>query len=94
MPGSEISNELVILMGVGVVFVGLIAIIILCSIMGLILRDRKSNKSEETVAQPSASAENYEIPNKQQFVAAVSAVIAEELGKDISAIRIHSIKKI
>ena len=91
----EISNELVIVLGIGIVFVGLISIIILCSITGLILRDRKSAKKLDTaVAQPSASAENYEIPNKQQFVAAVSAVIAEELGKDISAIRIHSIKKI
>lgn len=91
----EISNELVILMGIGIVFAGLISIIILCSIMGLILRDRKSEKkADDAVAQPTASVENYEIPNKQQFVAAVSAVIAEELGKDISAIRIHSIKKI
>lgn len=91
----ELSNGFVILMGMGVVFVGLIAIIILCSITGLILRDRKTEKkADDTVAQPTASVENYEIPNKQQFVAAVSAVIAEELGKDISAIRIHSIKKI
>jgi len=34
------------------------------------------------------------IENRQEIIAAVSAVIAEELGTDISAIRIHSFKKI
>jgi Na+-transporting methylmalonyl-CoA/oxaloacetate decarboxylase gamma subunit len=34
------------------------------------------------------------IQNKGEFVAAISAAIAEDLGKDISAIRITKIKKI
>ena len=34
------------------------------------------------------------IPNRQAMIAAISAVIAEELGTDISAIRILSVKKV
>ncbi len=38
--------------------------------------------------------EETEIPNRQEFIAAVSAAIAEELGEDVSAIRITSVKRI
>ena len=34
------------------------------------------------------------VENRQEIIAAVSAVVAEELGTDISAIRILSFKKI
>jgi len=43
--------------------------------------------------EPAAPAADT-IPNRQQFVAAVSAVIAEEMGTDVSKLRILSIKKI
>ena len=35
-----------------------------------------------------------EIANRQEFIAAVSAALAEEMGTDVSAIRILSFKKI
>ena len=41
-----------------------------------------------------ALPEETEIPNRQEFIAAVSAAIAEELGEDVSAIRITSVKRI
>ena len=34
------------------------------------------------------------IPNRQELIAAVSAALAEELGTDVSAIRILSFKKL
>lgn len=92
----EPSNLFVCLMGLGTVFVGLICIIILCQIMSFLCVkfQAKDNVSEnqspikEQVALPTL------IPNRQQFVAAVSAALAEELGEDISAIRIISITKL
>ena len=90
-PGN-IPNWLVIVMGIGTVFVGLIAIIIICKIMSLFFVKRKPDKKEEIVAAPAPTTQV--IQNRQEIIAAVSAVAAEELGTDISAIRILSFKKI
>ena len=88
---SDMLNTVVL--GVGVVFAGLISIIILCKITSAIcMAVQKNNKP---VAQKTAPAtEPAVIENRQEIIAAVSAVIAEELGTDISAIRIHSFKKL
>ncbi|MBQ4313641.1 MAG: OadG family protein [Clostridia bacterium] len=87
--GADISNGLVVVMGIGIVFVGLISIIIICSIMGSICK--------ALIKQPVAAAveeEPEQIPNRQEMVAAVSAAIAEELGAEVSAIRIKSIRRV
>ena len=92
---EAIPNWLVIAMGIGTVFVGLICIIIICKIMSLFFVKR--SKSDTVVpATPVAAAPAKEtvIENRQEIIAAVAAVAAEELGTDISAIRIHSFKKI
>ena len=56
------------------------------------------DKAVETKAAPvpaaAPAARTDEIPNRPEFVAAVSAAIAEELGTDINKIQIVSIKKI
>ena len=84
---------MVVVMGVGVVFVGLVLIILICKIMGLFFA--KSAKVENKPATKVApAATNATIENRQEIIAAVSAVAAEELGTDISAIRILSFKKI
>ena len=89
---GEASIGMVILLGVGIVFLGLICLVIVCSIFGLIGKatNRSKKKKEEIVP---AAAKEEEIPDRQEFVAAVSAAIAEELGTDVSAIRILSIKR-
>ena len=89
---ENIPNWLVIVMGIGTVFVGLIAIIIICKIMSLFFVKRKPAKKEEIVAAPAPTTQV--IQNRQEIIAAVCAVAAEELGTDISAIRILSFKKI
>ncbi len=92
---TEPSNLFVCLLGIGTVFIGLISLILLCKIIGLLTP--KSNKGAvTTTATPAAPAPtvNQTIENRQEIVAAVSAAIAEELGTDISAIRILSFKKI
>ncbi len=90
LPLEKVPNTFVVLLGIGTVFVALIAIIILCKIIGLFF------KNKEEVATPIAATPVAEQPiqNRQEIIAAVSAVIAEELGSDVSAIRIKSFKRI
>lgn len=91
--GNEVSSAFVCLMGVGVVFIGLICIIILCSLMSALCRmGERNNAQPEPVAAPPAT--NDSIANRQEFIAAVSAALAEDMGADISAIRIHSVKRV
>lgn len=90
---ETVPNGLVVAMGIGIVFVGLISIVIICSIMSAILAPKGKKTVEAVKAAPTAAVDN-KIENRQEIIAAVSAVIAEELGTDISALRIHSFKKI
>ncbi|MBO6158407.1 MAG: OadG family protein [Firmicutes bacterium] len=97
-----ISNGLVVGMGLGVVFFGLICIIFLIWIMGKIMNVLVKDKAPETKsaapvvrsAAPASASAGSDIPNRPEFVAAVSAAIAEELGTEINKIQIVSIKKI
>lgn len=91
---AEANNAFVVLLGLGTVFVGLIALIIICKLMGMFFAGSSNNDDAPVKAAPVASAPvALEIPNRQEMVAAISAVLAEELGTDVSAIRIHSIKR-
>ena len=90
---EKVPNWMVVVMGVGVVFIGLVAIIVLCKIMGLFFV--KTAKKEEKVAPAAALATtNTVIENRQEIIAAVTAVCTEEMGKDISALRVISFKKL
>ena len=88
---------LVIGMGLGTVFVGLICIILICYLMGAILRavqGKKPAPAPETTATPVPAAAPAPIENKGELIAVISAAIAEELGEDVEAIRIKSIRKV
>ena len=89
---ADPDNLTVVIIGVGTVFVGLVCIVLLCKIIGLFFAN-KSTKAQQSVAVAPQTA-NQPIENRQQIIAAVSAVIAEELGTDVSAIRIKSFKKL
>ena len=93
-PAPEANNAFVVLLGLGTVFAGLIALIIICKLMGLFFSGAKNTGSAPAKAAPAAPAAVENIPNRQEMVAAISAVLAEELGTDVSAIRIHSIKRV
>ena len=94
----EVSNLLVVGMGVGVVFVGLICLILVCKLVSLIAcaggsapaTAKPSAPAPAPVAQAAATA----IPNRQELVAAISVAIAREMGTDPSALRIVSLKKL
>ena len=94
LQAQEIPNWMVVVMGIGTVFVGLICIIILCKIMGLFFKgSAKADKAAKTT--PTAAAvQNTVIENRQEIIAAVTAACAEEMGKDVSAIRVISFKKL
>lgn len=88
------SNTFVCIMGIGTVFVGLICIVIICSIMSLVMRAfSKEKPATQTQAAPVAAA-NLPIQDKQAIIAGTCAVIAEELGTDVSNIRVLSFKRI
>ncbi len=87
----DYSNLFVCLMGLCTVFIGLICIIALVSVMSAVVRKTDSIAAPKTPAIPAPGAAGTV---SAELVAAVSAAIAEELGRDISAIRIVSMKKI
>lgn len=89
----EPSSLFVCLMGMGTVFFGLICLIILTTIMGKIVGGRSASAAAPAATVPTAVPAAAE-PNRQELVAAVSAAIAEELGTDITGIRIVSMKKL
>ena len=96
-------------LGISTVFVALICIIFICMIMGAIFSrfaDKPKAKPEAkaaprklvpvqtpAMAVPEARYVPAKLADRGAFVAAVSAVIAEDLGCDISRIRIHSIRQ-
>ena len=87
----EVSPLFVCLMGMGVTFIGLTCLIFLTLLLGKLAGGTSPVASAP--AQPSAPAANA-VPNRQELIAAVSVALAEELGTDISGIRILSFKKL
>lgn len=88
----EYSHLFVCLMGMGTVFVGLICLIVIVTIMGKIVQ--KFDKPTAPAAPATVPVAEIKPEITGELVAAVSAAIAENEGTDISAIRIHSMKKI
>lgn len=89
----EPSSLFVCLMGMGTVFFGLICLIVLTMIMGKLVGGHAAPAAAAPVpvaAAPTAAPEG----NRQEIAAAVAAAIAEELGTDITGIRILSMKKL
>jgi sodium pump decarboxylase gamma subunit len=93
--------------GIGflIVFIGLICLIALVSLMGSIcgkvLKDDKKTAKKAPAAPaksapvaPVAPAAPAAIANRDELVVAFSAAVAEELGTDVSAIRVVSLKEI
>ena len=90
--GESIPSWFVICMGMGTVFVGLISIIIICKIMGGLCS--MGNKEPEKPAAAAVAAAPVPEENRGEIVAAVAAVCAEDMGTDVSALRIHSFRKL
>ena len=82
----DYSHLFVCLMGMGTVFIGLICLIALVTLMGAVLRNRE--------APPAAPQQEAAGADRQELAAAIAAAAAEELGTDVTGIRILSIKKV
>lgn len=91
----EPSSLFVCLMGMGTVFFGLICLIVLTMIMGKIVGSHSASVAAPAPAPaPVAPAPSVPEANRQEIAAAVAAAIAEELGTEITGIRILSMKKL
>ena len=91
---TEPAVWFVCVLGVGVVFLGLILLIGIVSTMNWITSRFVKEQPAKTESKPTPIAQTQQIENKQEILAAVCAAIAEENGTDISAIRVLSFKKI
>lgn len=97
---TDIPTWFVVVMGMGIVFIGLICLIALISAMGAIMQrvnarqEAQKASARAAMPAPAAPAADTAIPNRGELVAAISVALAEELGKDVKAIRIHSIKRV
>lgn len=93
---AEPSNLFVVVMGVCIVFIGLVCIIGLVELMAFICGKFFKEKPavKDAPAAPAAPAVSGAIENRGELVAAVCAAVAEELGTDISALRVISFKKL
>ena len=87
------STLITFLLGFGIVFVGLIALIVIVKIMGAIMRGTQKKAPAPVAESAPAPAENVPEGDRGEIVAAVSAAIATVLGEHVSGIRIVSFKK-
>ena len=78
------------LMGIGTVFFALICLIVLTTLLGRVCGQKQQSAPAAVSPAPAAVSAG----DQQELIAAVSAAIAEELGTDITGIRILSIKKV
>lgn len=87
----------VAIMGICTVMIGLVCIILLCVLMSrvcqLLERIEKPAPKKEVAATNAKAAIPAPIPNREELVAAVTAALAEEMGTDVSAIRILSFRR-
>ena len=94
----------VMIVGMAVVFLGLILLIgivkLVSLVCGLVFKDKKAPKTDAPSApashRTSAPVAQSSLTEAQrgELIAAISAAIAENMGKPVSGIRIHSIRKV
>lgn len=93
--GSALSSTLItFVLGLGIVFVGLIALILIIKIMGAVMR-AVGKKKPEPVRESAAQVVKTEPEGDLgEIKAAVAAALATMLGDSVKGIRIVSFKKV
>ena len=101
---AEVQAYQVVILGFGTVFVGLLCLIAIIGLMGKIMAGRTAKEEAaaaakaavapvpETAAPVEEAAEEPE--DRQSLIAAMAAAIATVMGKDVTGIRIHSVRKV
>ena len=93
MQDLQYNPFFVMLLGMGTVFIGLVCLIYISKIMSYFIRSKQPVPAPAVSAPVvSAGPAPAAILNRPQFVAAVSAAIAMEMGTEPNGLRIHSIK--
>ncbi len=95
---NEPAVWFVCVLGIAVVFIGLLFLVGIITIMNRIcdsLKNKSSNnKNTENTISAVNPTDSTKIENRQEILAAVCAAVAEENNTDISAIRVISFKKV
>ena len=93
--GAALSSTLItFLLGLGIVFAGLIALIVIIKIMGAIMRGVGKKKETPVQEAKQESAAPVSEGKLGEIKAAAAAAIASVLGEGVSGIRIVSFKKV
>lgn len=87
---------LTFVLGLGIVFVGLISLVAIVKCMGWIMARKSPAPAAAPVVMPSEpqKAVAKPEPNHGELIAAVSAALATVMGKQVNGIRILSMKKV
>ena len=91
---------MVVGLGIGVVFVGLISLILICYVLSVICGRSAAQvgAGATEIAQPDTKAKNSvvqpQIENRAELAAVIAVAIAEQCQVAPQGIRIHSIKKL
>lgn len=85
------STLITFLLGIGIVFIGLVALIVIIKVMGALMRG--TNKQKTVPEQEEPKPEPMPEGDRGEIIAAVSAAIATVMGESVSGIRIVSFKK-
>lgn len=103
-PGPVSASEalVVTVVGLGIVFIGLVLLIAIVKLIGTICKaafgeKKAGEKAEKPAVKAPAkhvAASNLTEAQRGELVAAISCAIAENMGKPVSGIRIHSIRKV
>ena len=96
MEAYGITGWGVMLLGMGVVFAGLIVLIYISKLMSAVYSKASKNEAPPAAkpVQAVPQAVSSEIANRPQFVAVVASAIATTMGTEPDGLRILSIKKI
>lgn len=92
----DYSNLFVVLMGLGTVFAGLLCIILLVFLMSWVCNRTAAPAAPKAASAPAPTGVAA-VPASTvtpSMIAAIAAAIAEDMGTDVSAIRIVSVKKV
>jgi len=88
------SIAFVCIMGIATVFIGLVCLIFITNIMSAVCKKIPQPQSAQNASKTAPAQKSAPIANKQEIIAGVCAVIAEELGTDVSNIKVTSFKKL
>lgn len=93
--GNTASSTLItFLLGLGIVFIGLIALIAIIKIMGAIMS--RTGKKKQNATEPAPAPVKAAVPEGDlgEIKAAVAAAVATVMGESVSGIRIVSFKRV